>query len=104
MIKYQVSISPESEKDYESIIRYILTEFGDISAAINIGRKIQARINGLETFPKAATIREEPELYKRGIRTLKVDNYSILYRVDDSTQKVEIIRITYGRRDLNSLF
>jgi len=38
------------------------------------------------------------------MRRLNDDNYAILYLVDEDNERVEIVRIAYGARDLNKLF
>ncbi|MEE3473427.1 MAG: hypothetical protein VZR24_22590 [Butyrivibrio hungatei] len=38
------------------------------------------------------------------MRRLNVDNYAVLYLVDEDHERVEIIRILYGARDLDKFF
>ena len=37
------------------------------------------------------------------VRRLNVDNYAVLYLVDDDHDRVEVIRIPYGAMDLESI-
>ena len=37
------------------------------------------------------------------LRALPVDNYLVVYNVDNDAQQVNVLRIFYGRRDLPSL-
>ncbi len=39
-----------------------------------------------------------------GMRRLNVDNYAVLYLVDEDHERVEIVRIPYGARDLDKFF
>ncbi len=38
------------------------------------------------------------------MRRLNVDNYAILYLVDEENGRVEIVRIPYGAMDLDKFF
>ena len=38
------------------------------------------------------------------MRRLNVDNYAVLYLVDEEHERVEIVRIPYGARGLDKFF
>ena len=38
----------------------------------------------------------------RGLRIMPIDNYVILYLPDDSKNTVKVVRVIYGRRDIDS--
>lgn len=38
-----------------------------------------------------------------GIRIMPVDNFSVFYRVDKTSAVIEVIRIVYGKRDIEPL-
>ena len=39
-----------------------------------------------------------------GMRRLNVDNYAVFYLVDEDNERVEIVRIPFGARDLDKFF
>ncbi len=66
--------------------------------------RIRDAVKTLERYPK----RNPPVPYEPwaglGMRRLNVDNYAVLYIVNEEHERVEIVRIPYGARDLDKFF
>ena len=83
---------------------YIAYELGSRDTAERQVNRIRDAIKKLEKFPKRnPSVPYEPWA-SLGMRRLNVDNYVVFYLVDDSNERIEIVRIPYGAMDLNKFF
>jgi addiction module RelE/StbE family toxin len=90
----QVIWSEPAIEDLRSITEYIATDNPD--AAERTGLRILAQTRRLTTHPLFG--RMVPERGDRRIRELIVRPYRIVYRVDESKLKIEILRVWHGAR------
>lgn len=58
--------------------------------------RLEDRINKLDNLPKRF-----PK-YKNDIRFMPVDNYLVFYTVDDNSKDVYVLRVMYGKRDIEN--
>ena len=70
-------------------------------AANKIIRDLDARSQELLVHPRLGLSRKD---VAPNMRQLVMDNYLILYRIINSNNDVEIVRLLHGARDLFSLF
>ena len=96
---YSVNISSQADKDIRAIYEYIaLTLMSPENANAQLSR-LEDRINKLDNLPKRF-----PK-YKNEIRFMPVDNYLVFYTVDDVSKNVSILRVMYGKRNIeNTLY
>lgn len=91
---YSVNISAQADKDIQAIYEYIaLTLMSPENANAQLSR-LEDRINKLDNLPKRF-----PK-YKNEIRFMPVDNYLVFYTVDDVSKNVSILRVMYGKRNI----
>ena len=91
---YSVNISSQADKDIRAIYEYIaLTLMSPENANAQLSR-LEDRINKLDNLPKRF-----PK-YKNEIRFMPVDNYLVFYTVDDVSKNVSILRVIYGKRNI----
>ena len=64
--------------------------------------RLEACIMELDHMPKRYRQYELEPWKSRGLRVAPVDNYLVLYILDDDTQVVTIIRVMYGGRDVDT--
>ena len=64
--------------------------------------RLEACIMDLDHMPKRYRQYELEPWKSRGLRAAPVDNYLVLYILDDDTQVVTIIRVMYGGRDVDT--
>ena len=60
--------------------------------------RIDQAILGLSFFPQAHQERLEGRFTRKGYRQLLIDNYIIIFRVDENTKTVYVVTIQYYRR------
>ena len=100
MDKYQVKISLQAQRDIDSIYTYIKNALLEPTIAINLVDEISSAITGLAVLPNRGTIWETGIYKNRQYRKLFVRNYTIIYKVIESTKQVIIITVQYSRRDI----
>ena len=104
MSNFYVCYSDEAKDDLRNIFMHIAYNLGSRDNAEGQVNRIREAIKKLDKFPK----RNSPGPYEPwaslGMRRLNVDNYAVLYLVDDEHNHVEIVRIPYGARDLERFF
>lgn len=93
---YSVNISAQADKDIRAIYEYIaLTLMSPENANAQLSR-LEDRINKLDNLPKRF-----PK-YKNEIRFMPVDNYLVFYTVEDVSKNVSILRVMYGKRNIEN--
>ena len=93
---YSVNISAQADKDIRAIYEYIaLTLMSPENANAQLSR-LEDRINKLDNLPKRF-----PK-YKNEIRFMPVDNYLVFYTVEDVAKNVSILRVMYGKRNIEN--
>lgn len=95
-MSYTVNISLQADKDIRAIYEYIaLTLMSPENANAQLSR-FEEKINKLDNMPKRFPI------YKNDIHYMPVDNYLVFYLVDDNLKTVSILRVMYGKRDVEN--
>lgn len=104
MKNYIVCYSDEAKDDLRNIFMYIAYELGSRDNAEGQVNRIREAIKKLDEFPRRnPTVPYEPWT-GLGMHRLNVDNYAVFYLVDEDNERVEIVRIPYGARDLDRFF
>ena len=104
MSNYYICYSDEAKEDLRNIFMYIAYELSSRDTAERQVNRIRDAIKKLEKFPKRnPSVPYEPWA-SLGMRRLNVDNYVVFYLVDNSNERIEIVRIPYGAMDLNKFF
>lgn len=103
MSDYKVAVSKEAQAQIRDIRDYIRDELCSPPAAVRFVDQTEAAMSSLGTFPYAHMVRShregEPEIRQFFYRT----NYCLFYVIDEVTQTVRVIRVSYSRRDLDTL-
>ena len=101
--KYSYNFTKKAERDFDEILRYISFDLANPIAAQNLGRKIFEKIDIVRSFPESCAIVENEFLSDKTVRKLLVDNYIIYYKVNYDKKIITIIRIVYGKRNLDEI-
>lgn len=93
---YRIDFSPRAERDLESVVRFIACKSSE--AAIRIGQSLVDLALSLTDFPnRGAPVKRRP-----GVRKIPYRHYVMFYKVNDTQQIVQILRIWDNRRDPES--
>jgi toxin ParE1/3/4 len=100
---YSLKFTPLAYEDLDQIYSYILCNLSAEIAANKLMDKIENAINQLKAFPKIGSYIHEDILRIKGYRKLVVNNFLVLYLVNEELKQVEIMRIVYGAKDYEML-
>ncbi|MEW5921599.1 MAG: type II toxin-antitoxin system RelE/ParE family toxin [Bacillota bacterium] len=97
--RYKLRVTPAAENDLDEIYNYISNSLLAPIPAQNLMDKIENSIKKLCDFPYKCELSRNELLGQKGYRKLVVDNYVILYLVDEQSKVVIIARVFYGAMD-----
>lgn len=101
--RFEIFYTPEARDDLRNIRQYIARDLSaPLTAQNQIGRIVE-EIEELMILPERFAVLNDQTWNQGVLRALPVDNYLVVYNVDNDTQQVNVLRIFYGRRDLPSL-
>lgn len=100
-MNFDVRISEQAEDDLRGIFEYIAFELLAPESAIGQLDRLEEAISGLDRMPKRFKSYEKEPWLSRGLRVLTVDNYLVFYIPDMKEKTVTVIRVMYGRRDID---
>lgn len=104
MSNFYVSYSDEAHNDLRNIFMHISYVLGSRDNAKGQVNRIREAVKKLDKFPKRnPLVPYEPWATLR-MRRLNVDNYAVLYVVDEDNERVEVVRIPFGAMDLDKFF
>ncbi|MFA6961948.1 MAG: type II toxin-antitoxin system RelE/ParE family toxin [Opitutaceae bacterium] len=91
---YPVAFSPSARRDLRDIVRYISLDAPD--RAIAFGQLLIASVRNLGDFPESGRI--VPELGDPILREIVVRTYRVIYRVDHTKQRIDVVRFWHAAR------
>lgn len=100
MNKYRIKINPKAIRELDSIYEYITTEKLAPESAKRQVDRIKKAILNLDTFPQSHQERNEGRYAGKGYRQLLIDNYIVIFRIDETSKIVYIVTIQYHKRNL----
>ena len=101
MKKWQVTISEPAEADLDEIYTYITETLLEPVTAWHQIARIREAVLGLDEMPERGSLLPDEPWRSRGLRRLLVDNYTIIYEIQETADTVVVIAILYSRRNLN---
>ncbi len=95
---YHISYAPVVYDDLDGILEYISGTLNAPESALGLIERIEKTILTLREFPARTPLAKDAFLAKKGYRTLFVDNFVVLYLIDEDNGAVIIHRVVYGKR------
>ena len=102
--KYTIKFTAHARKDLDSIFGYISKELYAPQAVGRIMKMIHKSRSDLSGQPFIAPVINDELLARKGLRKLVVEDYIILYKVQNTAGNVLIYRIVNGRTNYMSFF
>ncbi len=100
MDKYKIKFNPGAIRELDNIYEYIANEkLAPENAKGQIDR-IKHALLKLNTFPKSHQERNEGRYAGKGYRQLLIDNYIVIFRIDETNKIVYVVTIQYQGRHL----
>ena len=98
--EYQVLLYPKAYRDLEDIYAYISNEIMEPGIAKRQIDRIWDGLHSLSVFPYSHQDRLVGKYFGKGYKQLIVDNYLVIYRINDETKEVYVITIQYMKRNI----
>lgn len=96
---YDLLITEIAEQDLDGIVGYISSKLANPSAASAFLDKVEACYGFLKRTPRIFKECADPYLKHNGYRKTLLGNYLLIFRVDEKSHTVWILRFFYGAQD-----
>lgn len=101
-MKYEVVTTAQAAADLRAIFEYIAYELLAGENAIKQLDRLEEAILSLDEMPERYHLYDKEPWRERNLRIMPVDNYLVFYIPQDDDKTVTIIRVMYGRRDIDA--
>lgn len=98
-MEYNVKLTEEFIEEIEEICQYIEEKLKNIDASNRLREKIMYNVLLLENTPQMFAEIEKFDKTERQYRRFVVNNYIVLYTIDEDKKDVYISHIYYGARN-----
>ena len=98
--KYKVMINPRAIRELDNIYEYIASEKLAPENAKGQVDRIKKAVLSLDTFPQSHQERNEGRYAGKSYRQLLIDNYIVIFRIDETYKTVYVVTIQYQGRNL----
>ncbi len=99
MDKYSVKLVSGACQNLENIYMYVATQLHAEPSALKLIDKLEEAIFSLEIMPQRGAIRRVGAYSNKGYRQLFVENFTIVYRIDEVSKQVIIVTVKYSRSE-----
>ncbi|HBE15351.1 MAG TPA: type II toxin-antitoxin system RelE/ParE family toxin [Ruminococcaceae bacterium] len=100
---YNYSFTREAEKDFDEILHYMTDTLDNPSAASAFMEKMEKVISEIRHFPRCGSLVENELITLKDIRKMPISNYLLYYRLNEIDECIHILRIIYGRRNMDNV-
>ena len=97
---YDVKVSWQARQDMRSIYEYIAYVLLEPAIAEKQYARIESAVYTLDQMPERHRQYDKEPWRSRNLRLMLIDNYIAFYIVDNQNHVVTVIRIMYGRRNI----
>ena len=96
---YSINLADEFLEEFEEICDYISNKLKNVNASNRLREKVIQNILLLESSPRMCTEIKKSGRTKRKYRRLIINNYVILYTIDEKEKIVYVAHIYYGGKN-----
>lgn len=100
MDKYKVKLNPQAFREIDDIFAYIALEKLSPENARGQTDRIWEALKKLENFPQSHQERIEGSYAGKGYRQLLIDNYIVIFRIDEASKTVYVVTVQYQGRNI----
>ena len=100
---YQYHFTKKAKSDLDEILSYISVKLSNPDAASSFLKDVQTVIASICSVPKIGSIVKNEFLPNKEIRKSLVGNYVLYYLPDIKEKRIYVLRLLYGRRNLDEL-
>ena len=96
MDNYSVKLMSRALRDLDKIYDYIAHTLVEPGTDLKLAERIENAIFSLETMPYRCPERRRGAYAYRGYRQLLVENYTVIYRIQESEKQVIVVTVRYS--------
>ena len=96
---YEIEFTEDARDEIREIYEYISKNLVNENAAKRLMRKMRKSVLDLAEFPQKFVKIEKKDRMKREFRRMVVDNFIVLYTIDEDKKTIYISHMYYGRRN-----
>ncbi len=100
---YKLIKTDSFQRDLDAVIGYIALSLENRIAAASLLDAVEKSYDGIERMPLMYEACHDPHLKELGYRKAVIRNYIMVYRVDEGSKTVYILRMFHGRQDYEKL-
>ncbi len=100
---YDVIVTEAADQDLDSIIAYICNSLHNPEAATGLLNVIEECYSHLEQSPEMYALCKDKRLRDAGYRKAVIHSYLMIYRFDESSGKVFVLRYFYGAQNYENI-
>lgn len=101
--KYQYRLSQKAADDLDGIVSYIASELSNPQAAADFLSRLEKVIDEIRSFPENGAPVNNEFLSNTKLRKKTVGSYLLYYLSVPETETVYIVRIVYGKRNMDEI-
>ena len=101
--KWGYQLTQKADADLDDIVGYIAVELANPTAASDFMDKLQDAIEEARSFPESGSLVINEFVPNAEVRKKQVDNYIMYYLPDSDEKMIFILRIVYGRRNMDEI-
>ena len=101
--KFEYRLTKRAESDLDGIVWYITVDLANPQAASDFVDKLQDTIEEARAFPESGSLVDNEFLQIENVRKKLVGNYIMYYLPDIGENIIYILRIVYGKRNLDEI-
>ena len=102
MKHFRVEITEPAVDDIRRLCAYISVNLKNPEAASQQRNRILSAAEALAVFPKIYRVRKY-DSRGNALRYFPVDNYVIIYSLDEERRIVNVLNVIYGKRDIDTI-
>lgn len=96
MDKYSVRLLSRALQDLDGIYAYIAETLLEPDTALSLVERIEEQICSLDHMPYRCPERKCGTYADCGYRQLLIENYTVIYRIDEAQKQVIVVTVRYS--------
>lgn len=101
--KWGYRLTQKADADLDDIVGYFGVELANPKAASDFVDKLQGTIEEARSFLQSGSLVVNEFVPNTGVRKKLVGNYIMYYLLDSDEKMIFILRIVYGRRNMDEI-
>ena len=101
--KFGYQLTKRAESDLDGIVSYMAVELANPQAASDFVDKLKDNIDEARAFPESSSLVDNEFLQLDNLRKKLIGNYIMYYLLDVGENIMYILRIVYGKRNLDEI-